>query len=141
MVNKGKGHIPMKTGTYSITVIRDFIAQHYLIGGDWGPENEKHSHHFRIELSLSGSELDQHNYMVDIVDIESRLDAFVDTYRDTTLNDADTFRDTNPSIERFARVAWDYLVPPLAGTTVEHATVTMWEHDTARAAYSAAVGS
>lgn len=131
----------MEAGVYSVTVIRDFIAQHYLIGGDWGPENEKHSHHFRIELTLSGAQLDQHNYMVDIVDIETRLDAFVATYRDATLNDTEAFRDTNPSIERFARVAWDFLVPPLSATTVEHATVTMWEHETAKASFSAAVGT
>ncbi len=29
---------------YSVSVRRNFIAQHYLIGGDWGPENELHSH-------------------------------------------------------------------------------------------------
>jgi len=25
---------------YTVAVRRDFIAQHYLIGGDWGAENE-----------------------------------------------------------------------------------------------------
>ena len=61
----------MTNHEYSVTVIRDFIARHYLIGGDWGPENEPNSHHFRLELSLYGDSLDQHNYMVDIVEIET----------------------------------------------------------------------
>lgn len=131
----------MEDGIYSVTVSRDFIAQHYLIGGDWGPENERHSHHFTLELTLSGRRLDQHNYMVDIVDIEERIGAFLDRYRDRTLNDTDAFADQNPSIERFARVAWDEIVSGITAETVEHATVTMWETPTARASFSAPVGS
>ncbi len=125
-------------GRYSVTVIRDFVAQHHLIGGDWGAENQPHSHHYRIELTLAGGHLDRHNYMVDIVDIEKTLDAFVTRYRDTSLNDAPAFADTNPSLELFCRVAWDEIVPALGAQTVDEATVTMWEHDTARASYTAA---
>ena len=47
---------------YTLTVKRDFVAQHYLIGGDWGAENEKHSHHYAVELTLEGRELDEHGY-------------------------------------------------------------------------------
>ena len=129
----------MADGVYRVTVIRDFIAQHYLIGGDWGPENERHSHHFTLELTLSGRSLDRHNYMVDIVEIEARLDEFVARYRDATLNDTPAFAGTNPSIERFARVAWDEIVPRLSADTVDHAAVTMWEHATAKASFSAPV--
>ncbi|MEX2444417.1 MAG: 6-carboxytetrahydropterin synthase [Alkalispirochaeta sp.] len=120
-------------------MIRDFIAQHFLIGGDWGPENEKHSHHFTLELTLSGTSLDRHNYMVDIVEIEERLDAFVARYRDHTLNETPAFSDTNPSIELFARVAWEEIVPGLSAATVREATVTMWEHRLARASFTAPV--
>jgi hypothetical protein len=48
---------------YTIAVQRDFIAQHYLIGGDWGAENELHSHHYRLELQLEGAALDEHGYL------------------------------------------------------------------------------
>jgi 6-pyruvoyltetrahydropterin/6-carboxytetrahydropterin synthase len=30
---------------YTVTITRDFVAQHFLIGGDWGAENQWHSHH------------------------------------------------------------------------------------------------
>ena len=62
---------------YALSVSRDFVAQHFLIGGDWGAENEKHSHHYKIELRLEGTELDKHGYLVDIVDVEANLDALV----------------------------------------------------------------
>ncbi len=44
---------------YVVAVKRDFVAQHFLFGGDWGSENELHSHHYRVELQLEGSRLDQ----------------------------------------------------------------------------------
>jgi hypothetical protein len=28
---------------YSLSLQRDFIASHYLVGGDWGPENDPHA--------------------------------------------------------------------------------------------------
>ncbi len=87
---------------YRVAVVKDFIAQHYLIGGDWGTENQLHSHHYKIELVLEGVELDQHGYLVDIVDIETAVDALTGRYRDRTLNDLPEFADANPSIEHFA---------------------------------------
>ncbi|MBT7783576.1 MAG: 6-carboxytetrahydropterin synthase, partial [Anaerolineae bacterium] len=55
---------------YTVAVKRKFVAQHFLIGGDWGAENFLHSHHYQVELQLEGATLDKHGYLVDIVDIE-----------------------------------------------------------------------
>ena len=52
---------------YTVSVRRDLIARHYLIGGDWGAENDPHSHPYVIEVRLEAAELDQHGYLVDIV--------------------------------------------------------------------------
>ncbi len=89
---------------YRVAVKRDFVAQHYLIGGDWGAENQKHSHHYQLELELAGEALDEHGYLVDIVDIETNLDAQVRHYRDQTLNELSEFQGLNPSIEHFSRI-------------------------------------
>ena len=51
----------------------NFIARHFLTGGDWGAENDLHAHHYQIELQLHGDQLDEHGFLVDIVDIETRL--------------------------------------------------------------------
>jgi len=69
---------------YTVAVKRAFIAQHYLIGGDWGAENELHSHQYALELQLAGPDLDQHGYLVDIVEIEAQLEAQVARYQDCT---------------------------------------------------------
>ena len=41
---------------YTLAVKRNFIAQHFLIGGDWGEENYLHSHHYVLEVLLEGRE-------------------------------------------------------------------------------------
>ena len=58
---------------YSVAVTRDFIANHYLIGGDWGSENSPHAHHYVAEVRIKASQLDEHGYLVDIVAIRSVL--------------------------------------------------------------------
>ena len=89
---------------YTVTVKRDFVAQHFLVGGDWGSENQWHSHHYQVEIQLQGATLDKHGYLVDIVDIETNLEALVAHFQDKTLNETSEFSGLNPSIEHFARI-------------------------------------
>ncbi|MGW8249597.1 MAG: 6-pyruvoyl trahydropterin synthase family protein [Anaerolineales bacterium] len=110
---------------FQVAVARDFIAQHYLIGGDWGAENELHSHHYQIELILDGEELDQHGYLVDIVDIEAALDALIERYRDQTLNDLPDFAGVNPSIERFSRILCQSITTNIRTTHLNAITVRL----------------
>ena len=120
---------------YTVAVKRDFIAQHYLIGGDWGPENELHSHHYQVEIQLEGAGLDRHGYLVDIVDIEQALGALVDRYRDQTLNDLPEFTGENPSIERFSRILCQSLAAHVQASNLSAFTVKLWENNLAWASY------
>ena len=120
---------------YALSVQRDFVAQHFLIGGDWGAENEKHSHHYKIELRLEGDTLDKHGYLVDIVDVEANLDALVAAYRDHTLNDLLAFKDLNPSIEHFSRILCETLASRIKAGTLQAMVVTIWENQIASASY------
>ena len=120
---------------YKVAVKRDFIAQHYLIGGDWGAENFLHSHHYVLELQLEGAELDRHGYLVDIVDIETQLNAVVGTYRDQTLNDLPAFAGLNPSIEHFSRIFCHELNQRILAPNLKAMQVVLWENDIAWASY------
>ena len=120
---------------YTIAVKRDFVAQHFLIGGDWGVENQKHSHHYQVELQLQGPSLDEHGYLVDIVDIEANLNALVAYYSDKTLNDLHEFAGRNPSLEHFARILCDTLAERIKTATISVFTVRLWENEIAWAAY------
>ncbi len=120
---------------YRVAVSREFTAQHYLIGGDWGPENDWHSHHYRVEVCLEGAELDQHNYLVDIVEIESALEALVDHYRDKTLNDLPEFSGQNPSVELFSRIFAESFSSRINAPSISAITATLWENQIAWASY------
>jgi 6-pyruvoyltetrahydropterin/6-carboxytetrahydropterin synthase len=123
---------------YTVAVKRDFVAQHFLIGGDWGAENEWHSHHYHVELQLSGPSLDHHGYMVDIVDIEGHLDTLVTYYRDKTLNDLPEFARLNPSIEHFARILCQGLSERIQAPNLSKVAVQVWENDIAWARFEQA---
>jgi 6-pyruvoyltetrahydropterin/6-carboxytetrahydropterin synthase len=124
---------------YTVAVKRDFVAQHYLIGGDWGPENQKHSHHYVVEVQLEGDHLDAHGYLVDIVDIERHLNALAAYYRDQTLNDLPEFAGLNPSLEHFACLLCRSLAERIQAETLATVTVKLWENEIAWASYQEAV--
>ena len=120
---------------YTVTVRIDFIAQHYLVGGDWGPENQRNSHHYVLELELSGPELDEHGYLVDIVKVESALRDARASFADQLLNDLPEFQGLNPSLEHFARILCQRLSRQLAAPNLTGVGVRLWENDAASAAY------
>jgi 6-pyruvoyltetrahydropterin/6-carboxytetrahydropterin synthase len=120
---------------YTVAVQRDFVGQHYLVGGDWGPENQKHSHHYRLELQLEGATLDRHGYLVDIIDIERHLEGLVARYRDQTLNDLPEFAGLNPSIEHFARIVCEALAAAIDAPNISGVAVRLWENDIAWAGF------
>ncbi len=120
---------------YTLGVKREFIARHYLIGGDWGPENYPNSHHYVLELQLEGRELDQHGYLVDIVDVENHLDEIVNYYREQMLNDKPEFAGLNPSIENFSRILATSLSERIQAQNITALKVVLWENDSAWAAY------
>lgn len=124
---------------YTVAVKRDFVAQHFLIGGDWGAENEWHSHHYAVEVQLHGEALDRHGYLVDIVDIETHLNVLVAHYRDKTLNDLPEFAGLNPSIEHFARIFCTQLAERIQAETLTAVTVKLWENEIAWASFRLSV--
>ena len=124
---------------YSTTVLTEFVAQHYLTVPDPGPEGEPHSHHFEVELTFRGPELNESDYVVDIDDARAALRALVERYRDQLLNDLPEFEGYNPSVERFARAVFDRVTEIVTDGTVTELRVRIWEDETAAATYDAAV--
>ena len=120
---------------YTLGVKREFIARHFLIGGDWGPENYPNSHHYILELQLEGRELDQHGYLVDIVDVEKHLDEIVNYYREQMLNDKPEFAGLNPSIENFSRILASSLSDRIQAKNIAALKIVLWENESAWAAY------
>ena len=121
---------------YTLGVRREFIARHFLIGGDWGPENFPNSHHYILELQLEGAELDQHGYLVDIVDVEKHLDDVVSYYKEQMLNEKPEFNGLNPSIEHFSRILCTTLNEMIKAKNISGIKIVLWEHENAWAAFN-----
>jgi 6-pyruvoyltetrahydropterin/6-carboxytetrahydropterin synthase len=125
---------------YTVGVIRDFTASHFLFGGDWGRENQPHAHRYRMETIFAGDALDRHGYLVDIAIVKDHLDALVAHVRDKTLNDLPELAGQNPGLEPFARLLAEglarTLVPALPARALASLTVKLWESEEAFATYT-----
>jgi len=112
------------------------MAQHYLIGGDWGDENDWHTHHYKVEVQLQGDKLDQHGYLVDIVEIENGLSKVISYFRDKTLNELPEFSNLNPSIEHFARIMCEMFAQNISSQNLSTVVLKLWENEVAWASYT-----
>lgn len=124
---------------YTTAVRREFIAQHFLIGGDWGAENQKHSHPYLVQVELMGETLDQHGYLVDIVEITRALEEQCAYFRDRTLNDLPEFAGLNPSLEHLARIFAEGFLKRLHVAPLTRLRVQIWENADAWAAYETSI--
>jgi 6-pyruvoyltetrahydropterin/6-carboxytetrahydropterin synthase len=120
---------------YTICVQQSFTARHYLIGGDWGDENDPHAHDYRIEVRLSGDTLDAHGYLVDIDPVARLLEAEIRRFKNQMLNDLPQFAGINPSLEHFARIFWEKISVKLQAPGVTSICVRLWENEAAWAEY------
>jgi 6-pyruvoyltetrahydropterin/6-carboxytetrahydropterin synthase len=120
---------------FEVGVLGDFVAQHYLFGGDFGPEGSLHSHHYRCELTVAGGVLDRHGFLVDIVRLREELNRLLNRYRDRTLNDLPDFAGLNPGVEVVARAMAVSLARALEDENLGALTIKLWENDTAWASY------
>ena len=120
--------------SYAVAVRREFAALHYLIGGDWGPENELHEHHYLVEIRFEGTQLDRHGYLIDIDVVTTALEEQVDRYRGQTLNSLHEFAGLNPSLEHLARIMGESLAATI-DTRLQVLTVRIWENEFAWAEY------
>ena len=125
---------------YALSVRRDFQAEHFLIGGDWGAENQPHAHAYRLEVELEGERLDVHGYLLDLVDLEAQLETIVARYAGRRLNEQLEFAGLNPSLEHFARIVCQALVAGNTAPNVQRIRVRLWENEAAWASYEQAVG-
>ncbi len=120
---------------FTLALSRDFRAYHHLIGGDWGAENDPHSHPYKLELRLEGEKLDRHGYLVDLLDVEKNLDNVLVRYREADLNELPEFAGLNPSLEHFVRILCSALFERLKSQNLQALSVQLWENENAWASY------
>lgn len=120
---------------FTVGVLQDFVAQHFLVGGDFGAEGKLHSHHYRVEVTVTGDELGENGFLVDIVRLKDELAALVDRYRDRTLNELPELAGLNPGVETVSRAMAQSLATRFQGEGLKSLTVKLWENESAWASH------
>ncbi len=120
---------------YRIGMKSEFVARHYLVGGDWGAENTEHSHYYQVEVELQGETLDEHGYLTDFVEVEARMLEATNHYREAVLNALPEFAGLNPSVEHLARAFCESLLSGIVAQNLTGVAVRIWEKPGVWAAY------
>lgn len=124
---------------YTVGLKKTFIAQHYLIGDNSGPEYSWHSHPYELEVRVTGKELNSHGYLIDITELDELLNRITAQYQDSTLNELESFQGLNPSLEHFARIISQQILEEISTQQIQQLDVRLWEETGVWAEYRQSV--
>jgi 6-pyruvoyltetrahydropterin/6-carboxytetrahydropterin synthase len=120
---------------FRVAIKRPIKAFHSLIGGDWGRENQHHSHDYEVEIIVEGPELDRHGYLFDIAELRKHEERVHTRYAGSNLNELPEFAGQNPSVERFAKYFAEQLLEGLRLPGATDLTIKIWEDADTWASY------
>lgn len=118
---------------YELTVKEHFDAAHALVGYP-GECRKLHGHTWDVEVTVSGTELDEVGILYDFKSLKADLRAVLSTYDHAYLNEVEPFITMNSTAENLARVIWDELEKRIA-PQVSLTEVTVWESPVASLKY------
>ncbi|MGV8082717.1 MAG: 6-carboxytetrahydropterin synthase QueD [Coriobacteriia bacterium] len=118
---------------YELTVRSHFDAAHALHGYP-GECRKLHGHTWDVEVSVTGSELDEIGILYDFKRLKEDLNEVLSSYDHAYLNEVPPFDTQNPTAENLARVIYDRLAPLLPeGISVSE--IAVWESPVAKLTY------
>jgi 6-pyruvoyltetrahydropterin/6-carboxytetrahydropterin synthase len=123
----------MTTGIYTLTVKEHFDAAHALVGYPGECQN-LHGHTWDVEVSVSGSKLDDIGIVYDFKALKQDLHAILSKYDHHYLNEVAPFDNINATAENLARVIYEQLEQMLP----EHICLVetaVWESPIARLSF------
>ncbi len=120
---------------FEVSVEQTFAAAHALRNYHGKCENV-HGHNYRVQVRVSGPELDEAGMLVDFVELKRILRGAIERLDHQFLNEIEPFRDVNPSAENIARYFFDEVHRNLQSeTAAEVDEVKVWETDIQYASY------
>ncbi len=119
---------------YELKIVSQFAAAHQLEGFKGGCEN-LHGHNWKIEVYVTGMELEKDGLLIDFKLLKEATKKALDELDHKFLNELDAFRNLNPSSENIARHVFESISRQLNCQEVRVSKVTAWESDSACASY------
>ena len=120
---------------YKIKVIQYFSAAHFLRNYKGKCEN-LHGHNWKVEVAISGDELDASGMILDFGDLKMQVTEVLDELDHHNLNDLDYFKEHNPSSEEIARYIYNKLKAKISGKERGLEEVVIWETQNSCAIYN-----
>jgi len=119
---------------YELKIITRFAAAHQLQMVAKQCEN-LHGHNWKIEVCVSGKELNEAGVLVDFGELKASLANIIDQLDHKFLNELEILENRPPSSENVARYIAHALEAELDIPGVRVSSVTAWESDDACAIY------
>lgn len=119
---------------FRLTIHTAFAAAHNLTHYQGDCEN-LHGHNWKVEVSITTTELDKAGLGVDFKILKKETNALLKTLDHKYLNELEPFTKLSPSSENIARYLYGELTKILGTKTVKVDMVTVWESDFAAASY------
>jgi 6-pyruvoyltetrahydropterin/6-carboxytetrahydropterin synthase len=114
----------------------EFAAAHRLRGYD-GNCARLHGHNWKVEISVTGSQLNEVGMLIDFKEIKRRGKQILEQLDHFYLNDIAPFdAELNPTAENIAWYLFEQLSKDIDDTRIRVSAVTVWENDRNAATYS-----
>lgn len=120
---------------YKIKVIQHFSAAHSLRNYKGKCEN-LHGHNWKIEVVISGDELNVSGMILDFGDLKKLTVEVLDELDHCDLNDLDYFKEHNPSSEEIACYIYNKLKAKISGKECGLEEIVVWETQNSCAIYN-----
>ncbi|MCU0538905.1 MAG: 6-carboxytetrahydropterin synthase QueD [Desulfobacterales bacterium] len=119
---------------YEVKVVTRFAAAHRLTMVGAKCEN-MHGHNWKIEVALTGEELDAGGVLMDFGEVKGRLREIIARVDHQFLNELEMFEGRQPSSERIAAYIAGELQKVITAPGVRVSRVSAWESEDSCATY------
>lgn len=119
---------------YRLKIVTSFAAAHNLNNYQGECEN-LHGHNWRVEVSVTASELDKAGLCIDFKILKAETRELLSGLDHKYLNELSSFAGQSPSSENIARYIFHELSKKLNDGNVKVEMITVWESDFACASY------
>lgn len=120
---------------YEVIITHPFVAAHRLTLYD-GSLEPLHGHNWRVEVRLTGKDLDQIEVLIDFLEVKAKVKELLGKIDYTYLNENTELTGRNPSAEVVAHWLFQKMKQVVDHPVARVTKVTVWETDDCAASYS-----
>ena len=119
---------------HRIKITTHFSSAHFLPNYKGKCEN-LHGHNWKVEVTVSGKELDASGMVIDFSDLKRLTGEVLEELDHKNLNDLDYFKKHSPSSEEIAKYIFDRLTAKIPQGSCQTEEIRVWETENSCAIY------